>query len=475
MGELAKKTKFAIIWNALERVCVQGISFVVSIILARILSPSDFGLIGMLTIFISLSTLIIEGGFTKALIQKPDCRDEDYSTAFVSNVVVAILLYLILYFSAPFIADFYKEPVLTKLLRILSLNFVIGSINIVQIAKLMRNMMFRQLAIVNSVGTIVGGVVGIAMAYGGLGVWAIVGQHIAHRFIMVAVFPFFSKWKFSITFSLDSFKSLFGYGSKLLISNGVSIITNNISSVAIGKLYTSQQLGYYTRADQLSNVVASTINDVLVSVSFPVLSEVQKQRERILSIFKKSLFYSVWFFMPISFLLVVLARPLILILLTEKWAPAVVLFQLLCASRIFLPMYSLNMSFMNAVGRSDLYMKTELVKVPFNLLILFITIPLGVYAIAIGTLISSIISVCINSYYIGKLYDYGFLKQIKDICPIIFTTILMSIFVYIIQHLFTSEWLQLIVGGISGVCGYLLCSILMKTVTISDIRMFLNK
>lgn len=443
------------IWNTIEKVAVKSSSFVVSIILARILSPNDYGLIGMLTVFIALSTIFIESGFAKALIQKQNRTQEDFSTVFYFNLGIAVILYVILFISAPLIAIFYDTPILSPILRILSINIIIGSINIVQRAQLMIAMDFKSLAKINLYGTVTGGICGIIAAIANYGVWALVIQTIASTFTMTILFFFFTHWRPSLLFSIESFKELFHFGSKLLTASAIVTIFNNISTIAIGKLYKSDQLGIFTRASQFTEMIAWTINDVLGTVTFPVLSELQNNKEALLKVYKKSLFYTSLITFPAMILLALVAKPLVIVLLTEKWLPCVALIQILCFSRMLTPLSSINMNLLNAIGRSDLFMKVDLSKLPLELIILIITIPLGIKAVVLGNLVSSIICFFINTYYPQKYCGYGAIKQIKDTIPIFIALFIMYGGGYFIMHLFENSFLQLISGSISSIILYI--------------------
>ena len=453
-----------VFWNGLEKVLTKGSSFVIGIILARLLAPSDYGLMGMLTIFVMLSNVIIEGGFAKALIQKKDCDNADYSTAFISNVGVSLLIYVILFFSAPWVANFYDEPKLVALLRILAINFVLGALNIVQRAKLMADVDFKSLAQINVVSTLIGGILGIFMAYNGFGVWSLVGQTIGATLVMVMLFPFYSKWKPTFLFSRSSFTHLFGFGSKLMLTGFVSVIVNNITTICIGKHYKSNQLGYYTRASQFSEVIAYTINDILGTVTFPVLSKLQDDTNQMVSVYRRSLFFTALVVFPVMILVALLARPLIVILLTEKWLPVVPLLQILCLARMFTPLSAINMNILNAIGRSDLFMKLDFSKIPIIAISLVITIPLGVKAIVIGSLVISFICFFVNAYLPGKLYGYGAFQQIKDWRYIILSLLIMSAIVYIFMLFVQNMWIQLIIGSILGMGVYILMCLLTKTI-----------
>lgn len=469
---IKQKTVKGILWNAIEKFLVKGTSFAISIVLARILSPSDYGLIGMLAIFIALSNIFIEGGFVKALIQKQDCTNIDYSTAFFSNIGMSIFIYIVLFISAPYVALFYNEPQLCDILRILSINFVLGSFNIVQRAKLMAKMDFKSLAKINFISTLIGGIGGLAMAYTGWGVWALVGQNMTATFVMIFLFPHFSQWKPQWLFSIASFKTLFGFGSKLLISGTIATLVNNIATIAIGKSYKSNQLGFYTKATNFADLIAWTVNDILGTVTFPVLSELQSDKKRMIAVYKKSLLFSAMIIFPVMVLMALLAQPIILALLTEKWLPAVVLLQIMCLAKMFTPLSSINMNLLNAIGRSDLFMKIDLSKIPLILTVLAITIPISVEAIVWGSLFNTFVCFFINTYYPGKLFGYGAWQQIKDWKYIFLSLLIMIIVVTCYLYCINNVWLQFIGGGIIGFGTYLVCCFKLNLLDWATIQSF---
>lgn len=458
-------------WNFVEKVLMRGASFIIGIILARLLSPSDFGLIGMLAIFVAISNVFIEGGLAKALIQRKDCQDIDFSTAFVANVGMSLVIYFVLFLTAPLIADFYDEPILTDITRILSLNFVLGSFNIVQRAKLMANVDFKSLAHINVISTIVSGIVGIAMAFYGWGVWSLVGQTLCSTIVLLLLFPFYSKWRPSIKFSPNSFRQLFGFGSKLMATGVYSVILNNISTIFIGRFYKSNQLGFYTRASQFSEIISSTMFDVLGNVTFPVLSHLQDDREKLVLVYRKSLFITAMLIFPLMILCALLSRPMVIILLTEKWLPCVVLMQWLFLARMFTPLSAINMNILNAVGRSDLFMKLDFSKAPFILIVLAITIPISVEAITIGSFCTSFICFFINAYLPGRLFGYGAIKMIRDWRYIFLSLGAMVLAVLTYLHFVTDIWLQLFGGGIIGIVVYGTCCFLFKVIDDDMLRM----
>lgn len=472
---IKQKTIKGVFWNAVEKFLVKGTSFTISIILARILSPTDYGLIGMLAIFVALSNVFIDGGFAKALIQKQNCSDIDYSTVFYSNLGISIVLYVILFFVSPCVASFYKEPLLCDILRVLSVNFVLGSFNIVQRAKLMSRMDFKSLAKINFFGALFGGLTGLFLAYKGFGVWALVAQTLTTTLVSLVLFPFYSKWLPILSFSRDSFLTLFGFGSKLLVSGVVATVVNNIATIAIGREYKSTQLGFYSKATQFSDLIALTLNDILGTVTFPVLSELQVDKERMVSVYRKSLFFSAMVIFPVMVLIALLAKPLVIALLTEKWLPCVILLQILCLARMFTPLSSINMNLLNAIGRSDLFMKVDLSKIPLILLVLFITIPISVKAIVLGNLITTFICFFINAYYPGKLFGYGAWSQIRDWKYIFLSLFVMSLFVLGFINLFDSVWIQFIGGGIVGVVVYVVCCFKFKLIDVDTLKLFQRK
>ena len=460
-----------VVWNFIEKVLIRGVSFFISIILARLLSPSDYGLIGMLAVFVSISNVFIEGGLAKALIQRQDCQDIDFSTAFVANVGMSLVIYLVMFVSAPWIADFYNEPILIPLTRILSLNFILGSFNIVQRAKLMAQVDFKSLAQINVISTIVSGLVGIAMAYWGAGVWALVGQTLCSTIVLIVLFPIYSKWTPSIKFSKDSFSQLFGFGSKLMATGVYSVVLNNISTICIGRFYKSSQLGFYTRASQFSEMISSTLYDVLGNVTFPVLSHLQDDREKLIAVYRKSLFLTAMIIFPIMILCALLARPMVLILLTEKWLPCVVLMQWLFLARMFTPLSAINMNFLNAIGRSDLFMKLDFSKAPLILVVLAITIPISVEAITIGSFCISFICFFINAYLPGRIFGYGAIKMIHDWRYIFLSIAIMVIVVFAFLHMISNVWLQLFGGGVIGLIVYIVCCLMFKLIDDDMLRM----
>lgn len=472
MEQTSHKFFKGILWNSVEKILVKGSSFVITVILARLLTPEDYGIVGMLAIFIALSNVFIESGFSKALIQKQDADDNDYSTAFLTNLGIAVLVYGLLFLMAPLIARFYEVEQLVLISRVLFLNLIIVSCNIVQNAILTKEVDFKSIAKINFTGVLVGGLVGIGLAYWGAGVWALVAQTLATSVTRLLVFPFYSRWYPKLKFSIESFRSLFGFGSKLLLSGSMAVIVNNISTICIGKFYSQAQLGFYTRAVQFSEIISSIINDVVGTVSYPVLSNLQQSKDEMLRLYKQSLLYTSMLTFPIMVMTALLAHPLVLVLLTEKWLPCVVLLQILCLARMFTPISALNINILNAHGRTDLTLKIESIKIAYGIVALMITIPIGVKAIVIGNLVTTIISFFVNTYYPGKLMGYGALKMLRDWRYILYSVVAMAAVVFLLNMVITSPLLQILVSGTAGFAVYLAMCVMFRQL---DLRSLYNK
>ncbi|MBZ9786727.1 lipopolysaccharide biosynthesis protein [Psychroflexus sp. CAK57W] len=466
---LKTKATSGFIWNAVERFSVTIGHFVIGIVLARLLMPEDFGLIGMLSIFIAFSQVFIESGMGSGLIQKQDRTDKDYSTVFIFNLAVSLICYGILYLTAPFISDFYEMPRLTLLTRVLGLNLIFISLVVVQRTKLEIEVNFKTLARVNIIGLILGGGLAIAAALYDFGVWALVIQTLSISLFTAVGLWSLGNWRLSFTFSKDSFKKLFGYGSKLLIAGIYSKSLQEIYNLVIGKVYSASDLGYFTQAKMMSTKPAGIISSILQKVSFPILSSLQNDKKKLVHVYSKMIRMAAFITFPSMVLLAILAKPLIIVVLTEKWLPVVPLLQWLCLARIVTPISIVNMNILNAIGRSDLFLKVDLFKFPLIVLALIITIPIGLEAIVIGQVITSLISFFINAYLPGKIFGYGPIKQIKDISNIILATLIMSVFVFFIIKFIDNDVLKICSGLLVGMCIYIFIAYLLKSDELREI------
>ena len=430
---------------------MQGIQFIVMIIMARILNPEDYGLVGMLTIFIAVSQSLIDSGFSQALIRKQDRSEIDNSTVFYFNIVVGIILYLILFFSAPLIAEFYNEPQLIPITRIVGLSLIFNSLAVVQRALLTITLDFKTQAKASLVGAILSGTIGITMAYTGFGVWAIVWQQISNLATVTILLWILSHWKPVWAYSWKSFKELFGFGSKLLASGLLNTIFNNIYLIVIGKFFKASDLGYYTRAHQFTDFASSNITGIIQRVTYPVLCTIQNDDARLTDVYRRLLKTSAFIIFPLMMGLAAVAKPMVISFLTEKWLFSAVLIQILCISQMWYPVHSINLNLLQVKGRSDLFLKLEIIKKIITVIILCITLPLGLIPMCIGMIFNSVIALIINTHYTDKLIHLGFFKQMKDLLPALLLSLAVGVLVYLtVTYIPMESWLALSVGIAEG-------------------------
>lgn len=464
-----------IIWSAVDKFAVQLGQFVVGIVLARILLPEDFGLIGMLVIFIALSQTFIESGLGIGLIQRQNRSEIDFSTLFVFNLTVSGFFYLLLFFSAPFISSFFKQPQLTDLARVLGLSLFLNAFAIVQRTKLTIAIDFKSIAKSNVVGMIAGGLCGVIAAANGYGVWSLVVQTLIGSFASSVSLWLLSKWSPSIAFSKKSFKLLFRYGSKLLIASLYAQILNNVYNICLGKFYPTATLGYYTRAKSFADISAGTIVSILQQATFPILTSLQHDKEKLVSVYSRIIRMSAFFTIPLMTLIALLAKPIVILLLTDKWVHLIPLLQWMVFARIFLPMSAINMNLLNAIGRSDLFLKIDLCKLPLTIIAMIITIPLGVKAMIIGHVVTSAISFIINAYLPGKFYGCGPIQQLKEMLPFFVAATGMSVIICMISYFVDNLLLQLFFGAIFGAIAYLFICWLLKVNELTEVmKLFLK-
>ena len=452
---LKNKTVKGTVWSTLERFSVQGIQFIVMIIMARILTPADYGLVGMLTIFIAVSQSLIDSGFSQALIRKQDRSEIDNSTVFYFNIGVGLILYLILFLSAPLIADFYNEQQLIPITRIIGLSLVFNSLAVVQRALLTIKLDFKTQAKASFVGAIISGAIGITMAYTGFGVWAIVWQQISNLITVTVLLWILSNWKPVWAYSWKSFRELFGFGSKLLASGLLNTIFNNLYLIVIGKVFKAADLGYYTRAHQFTDFASSNITGIFQRVTYPVLCTIQDDNQRLSDVYRRLLKTSAFIIFPLMMGLAAVAKPMVISFLTEKWLFSAVLIQVLCFSQMWYPVHSINLNLLQVKGRSDLFLKLEIIKKIILVIVLCVTLPLGLIPLCIGSIFSSLIALIINTHYTGKLIHLGFFKQMKDLIPTLLLSLAVGGIVYItVTYIPLNSWMALSVGVIEGILMY---------------------
>lgn len=468
----------SLIWKFLERGGVQGVQFVLSIILARLVTPEDYGVIAILLVFIQIATVFIQSGFNTALIQKKDSDDLDFSSIFYLSFFVAGILYVLLFFTAPFVANFYKSELLTKLLRVISLTLFFGAINSVQNAYVSKTMQFRRFFF-SSMGAVIGsGIVGIVMAYKGFGVWALVFQQLVRDFLICIILWFTVRWRPQLLFSFKRVKLLFSFGWKLLLSGILETVFRNIYNLIVGKIYNKETLGYFNRGQQFPQVIATNLDGSIQSVMLPTLSSHNEDVAEVKRITRRSISMSAFILMPCMFGLAAIAESLVKVLLTDKWLPCVPFLQLACISYAIYPIHTANLTGINALGRSDIFLKLEIIKKVITILNIVITIPFGIYAMAVGQVISTFISSFINAFPNKKLMNYTYIEQWKDLMPSFIISIIMAISVWGVHFIPLQNINLLIIQIIAGIFIYiLLCKIFkieIYTYFINTIRGFKN-
>ena len=429
MSEIKEKTVTGLLWSAIENFANIGIQFIIGIILARLVAPKEFGLIGMITIFIAISHTFIEGGFMKGLIRKTNVSDVDYSTAFFYNLAVGCLLYLILFLSAEVIARFYSEPELKALIRVLGINLIIGSFTIVQSAILIRRIDFKMSAKIKVTSAIVSGSIAIYLAYQGFGVWSLVFRVVLERLFTAILLWFWNSFFPSLVFSIASFKELFGYGSKLLISGLIHVIFTNIYLVIIGKFFSPAELGYYVRADKFNNFTPVIMTNIIATVTFPVFSQMRHNIIDLKAAYKRMLKTTMLWSFCLSIGMVVVAEPMILSLIGEVWKPSIIYLQMLCFIGMIYPLSALNLNVINVFGRSDLFLKLEVIKKILTIPIIFIGIIWGIKAMILGMWVNTLFGYYLNSYYSGLFINYPIREQLRDIIPSLLFAMFMGVFV----------------------------------------------
>lgn len=452
---LKQKTTKGIFWSTIERFSNQGMSFLFSVILARMLDPSDFGIIAMITIFFAVAQSFVDSGFSNALVRKTDRREEDLSTCFYFNIGVGIMAYIVLFLIAPLVASFYNQPILSPIIRITGLGVVLNSLCVVQQALFTIKIDFKSQAKVTLSATIISGIVGVVLAYQGYGVWALVWQGVVMTSARMALLWLMSKWRPTTGFSKSSFNYLFGYGSKLLASGLLDTIYNNIYPIVIGKFYTPAQLGNYSRALSFAQLPSSNITSILQRVTFPVLSTIQNDIPRLQANYRRLLKLSAFIIFPLMMGLAAVAFPMIRLILTPKWEGCSLYLQIICFALMWYPIHAINLNLLQVKGRSDLFLRLEIIKKIVGVCIMCITIPLGITAMCIGMVASSLISLFINTYYTGKLINIGCLKQMRDLTPIFINSLIMGGIVYFSIQISDNDILQLSLSIIVGVLSYI--------------------
>jgi teichuronic acid exporter len=458
---LKKKTVNGVIWSAIDRFSTQGIQFVFSILIARLLMPSDYGVIAMLGIFLAVSNTFVDSGFGAALVQKANRTETDFSTVFYFNIVVAIIFYALLWLASPYIASFYNIPMLKDVTRVVALTLIFSALGGIQSAQLSIAINFKTRAIISLISALSTGCLGLYLAYSGYGAWALVFQMVFSSLLNTILLWCFVRWMPSLVFSWQSFRQLFSFGSKLLASALLDTIYNNVYTLVIGKVYSSSSLGLYSRASGLAQYPSSNITGVLQSVTFPVLCSIQNDEERLADAYKRFIRMSAFVVFPLMIGLASVAEPFIRVVLTDKWEGAIYLLQIVCFSMMWYPIHAINLNILQVKGRSDYFLKLEIIKKIQGVCILCITVPISIVAMCYGSIVSSLLSLVWNTYYTKRLIGYGFLSQIKDLLPIIIHSLLMGGIVLLVTHFIEVMWIKLFAGILAGGIYYILGAYIM--------------
>ncbi len=460
--QLKTKTLSNMIWRFAERTGAEGIAFVVSIVLARLLTPEEYGTVALITVFTSIFQVFVDSGMGNALIQKKDADQLDFSSVFYFNIVLCIVLYAILFLMAPWIAEFYDDPSLTAMTRVVGLTIIVAGLKNIQQAYVSRQLLFRKFFFATLGGTLVAGVVGITMAFMGFGAWAIAAQQLVNVTIDTIILYITVNWRPTLEFSLLRLKGLFNYGWKLLASSLLDKIYNEVRQLIIGKVYTSEDLAYYNRGNQIPRLVINNINTAIDSVLLPVMSQEQDNRERVKNMTRRAIKTSTYIMAPIMMGIAFVATPLIRLLLTEKWLPCVFYLRIFCITYMFYPIHTANLNAIKAMGRSDLFLRLEIIKKAVGIASILITMWISVKAMAYSLLITSVTSQIINSWPNRKLLNYGYLEQLKDILPSVLLAVFMGVCTLPVMLLGLPDIATLALQVLIGVVVYIAGSVIFK-------------
>jgi teichuronic acid exporter len=475
---LKKSALKAILWTFIQQMGTQGINLLVSIILARILLPSEFGLIALLTIFMGLGNTIIYSGLTQSLIRTENPDDSDFSTIFFFNIIISLIVYIFIFFLAPIIADFYKQPLLTDITRVYCTIFIIGAFSIIQNTRLIKEMDFKTQTIINLPSIIIASIVGITMALNGYGVWSLVWSAITKSIALNIQLWWWSPWKPSFNFNKSKIKHHLNYGYKITLSGIINTLFENIYTIIIGKFYDPIQVGFFNRADTLKQLPVQNFSAILNTVTFPLFSKIQNDDAKLKSVYKKIMQLSIFLIAPTLLFMAALAEPLFRFVLTEKWLPAVPYFQILCFSGILHPISVYNLTILNIKGRSDLFLKIEIIKKIIVALIILISFQWGIYGLLYGNVLISVIGLFINSYYTGKIILYNAFEQLKDLLPAILLAVFSSGVVLLFDQFIAtfqySDIFRILFGSVLGISIFGFFSIIFKFDSYLEIKSIIN-
>jgi len=468
MSTKINRIRNSVVWSAIDKVASSGIQLVLNLILARLILPEEFALVAMISIFIAIGQTFIDSGFSQSLIHKQDRKPIDYSTVFLFNIGVSTVFYLIIFLISPLIAAFYDNEIFILLTRIVALNLIISSFAIIQRAELTIRTDFKTQAQVSIVSIVCSGIVGIYMAYKGYGVWAMVTQTLLYQSLVVLLLWIFVRWMPALSFSIKSFKELFSYGSKLLASRLINTICQNIHSVLIGRFYPRQEVAYFTNANQISLYSAGYLNDIIQRALFPIQCEMQDDIAQTKQFFYRMMRLSAYIIFPIMATIIVLARPFVISVLTDRWEEVILYMQIIAFGYMWYPIMSSNQMF-NVLGRTDLYLKTEIIKKIFFVLIVVVTLSLGVITMCIGIVVYNFIEMIVTIEILKKIMPVSFKEITKSITPSLCLSLGMAGITYFTILIFDSMLVKLIVGALIAVTSFYVLSYIFKSRDLLDI------
>lgn len=449
-GSLKGKTIHGVIWSLIDNVSSSGVIFFVGIVLARLLTPEEYGVMAMVSIFIAISNSIIDSGFSSALIRKVKVKPIEYNTVFYFNLLISLLLYICLFFISPFIALFFREPILCEVMRVIGLILIINALSIIPYTIFVREINFKTQTIISLIASVGSGVIGVWMAFSGQGVWSLVGQQLGRQCLNTLFLWFFCHWKPTVSFSMTAFKEMFGFGSKLLLSGLLDTIYKDIYYIVIGRCFSSSILGQYTRAKQFSMVFSTNLTTVVQRVSFPVLSSIQDDSIRLREAYRKVIKSTMLVSFACMLGLAAIAKPLLILLISDKWLPAVYFLQIVCFSNMLYPLHAINLNILKVKGRSDVFLKLEVIKKVLAIFPILVGVYLGIEMMLWGSVIISVISYFLNAYYSASLINYSVYEQLKDIFPSFIVSLGVGFLMWSISLLSISYYLMLIIQLSTG-------------------------
>lgn len=453
--DLKQKTRRGLYWKFAEQFATYGMQFVIGIVMARLLSPEDYGITALPAVFIAIAGIFATAGFGTAMVRKPELTEEDLSTSFYYSTAVGVLIYVVFFFTAPWIASFYDAPVLTELIRVTTIGFIVGPMGTPQKILLQRRLEFKLPAKIAVVCKLAAGALGIGLAYAGYGLWSLVAASMGSQFLDLCLNWWFVRWVPRTGWSNVSFRYLWGFGNKYILSQLLEATYNNIAPVVIGKFYSPAQLGIFNRAFSYASMPSQNLSGVISSVTFPVLSKLQDDNERLALNYRRVMGVTAFIVFPLMMMLSAMARPIVILMVTDKWEPCVELLQIICFNMMWYPIHAINLNLLLIRGRSDLFLRLEVIKKVIGVVILIATLPLGLTIYCWGGVAFSLICLVVNTHYTSQLIGQGFWQQLNDLKLTILLSAALFIIALIPTLVFDDMWLQLLAGGIGGITVYI--------------------